>query len=206
MPGRLFLTRPLSEVASALGLSPDAAPDDPPRRNIQPGQEVITVMHGPAFRKMRWGLIPVGRTNARGRPVMETIVNARSETVFAKSAFQGVGRCVVPADGWYEWTGKKGRKTAWEIRAKDGAILWFAAICDPWTAPGGQEIWQTATVTCPPNAELEKVHDRMGVLLSPADIPTWLDGIDAQAEAILKTVPDGTLRVTKAEGVDWAGP
>ena len=149
MPGRLFLTRPLSEVASALGLSPDAAPDDPPRRNIQPGQEVITVTHGPAFRKMRWGLIPVGRTNARGRPVMETIVNARSETVFAKSAFQGVGRCVVPADGWYEWTGKKGRKTAWEIRAKDGAILWFAAICDPWTAPGGQEIWQTATVTCP---------------------------------------------------------
>ena len=54
---------------------------------------------------MRWGMIPVGRVNARGRPVMETIVNARSETLFEKTAFQGVARCLVPADGWYEWTG-----------------------------------------------------------------------------------------------------
>ena len=205
MPGRLFLTRSISDVASDLGIPGEPTPE-PPRRNIQPGQNVVTVVSGPAFRTMRWGLIPTGRKNARGRPVMETIVNARSETVFEKSAFAGVGRCVVPADGWYEWTGKKGRKTAWEIRARDGALLWFAAICDPWTAPGGREIWQVATVTCPPNADVEQIHDRMGVLLSPDDIPIWLDADEAAAAALMQTRKDGTLSVAKAEGVDWQGP
>ena len=62
---------------------------------------------------------------------METIINARSETVFDKSAFEGVGRAVIPVDGWYEWTGEKRRKTAWRIfSGKDGSPLLFAAITD----------------------------------------------------------------------------
>ena len=204
MPGRLFLTRPLPEVAAsakadATGLT------DPPRRNISPGEEVLTLVQGPALRHMRWGLIPVGRTNARGRPVMETIVNARSETVFGKSAFAGVGRCVVPADGWYEWTGKPGRKTPWRIRSADGGLLWFAAICDPWTAPGGREVWQVATVTCPPNADVRDIHDRMGVLLAPVDVSVWLGGSEVQAAALMRPAPDGSLRVDPAEGIDWSG-
>lgn len=204
MPGRLFLTRPLAEIAGALGL--DAPEDSPrPRHNIQPGQEVWTIVPGPALRQMRWGMIPVGRTNARGRPVMETIINARSETVFDKSAFANVGRCVVPADGWYEWTGPARRKTAWAIRPRDGAPLWFAAISDLWRAPGGREIWQVATVTCPPNADVEKIHDRMGVLLDRGNIDTWLTGDAASARALLKTPPAGRLVVTEAADVDWSG-
>lgn len=108
MPGRLILERPMAEVASWLGAGP--IPEDPPRRNIAPGQDVIT-RTSDGLDHARWGMIPVGRVNARGRPVMETIVNARSETVFDKSAFEGVRRAVVPADGWYEWTGEKRRKT-----------------------------------------------------------------------------------------------
>ena len=116
MPGRLFL---ISDPC----LPNVAAP--PPRRNIKPGEMVWTLTaDGP--REMRWGMIPVGRVNARGRPVMETIINARSETVFDKSAFAGVQRAVVPADGWYEWTGEKRRKTPWQITRKDNALLWFA--------------------------------------------------------------------------------
>ena len=96
MPGRFFLTRPLSEIAQALNV-PDEVAAQKPRRNIQPGQEVI-VLTPDGLKPMRWGMIPVGRVNARGRPVMETIINARSETVFDKTAFEGVGRAVVPVD------------------------------------------------------------------------------------------------------------
>lgn len=205
MPGRLFLTETWAGVADALGAETQD-PGDPPRWNIQPGQEVVTVARGLSLQRMRWGLIPSGRVNARGRPVLETIVNARSETVFQKSAFDGVGRAVVPANGWYEWTGKRGRKTAWRITAKDGGLLWFAAICDPWQAPGGREIWQVATVTCEPNADVCDIHDRMGVLLAREDVSIWLGADQAAAEALMRPAPDGSLSVEEARDVDWAGP
>lgn len=204
MPGRLFLTRPIAEAAAEAGAPvPDA---QPPRRNVKPGEEVMVLVPGPVFRPMRWGLIPTGRVNARGRPVMETIVNARSETVFDKTAFADVGRAALPVDGWYEWTGAKGRRTAWEIRPKDGRLLWFAAITDLWTAPGGREVWQVATVTCRPSPDVAEIHDRMGVLLAPETLGTWLEGPESAARALLATPPGGLLSVTRADGVDWAAP
>jgi putative SOS response-associated peptidase YedK len=155
---------------------------------------------------MRWGMIPVGRVNARGRPVMETIVNARSETLFDKSAFAGVGRAVLPVDGWYEWTGTARKKTAWRLWAKDGAPLFFAAIRDTWTAPGGQVVAQLATVTCAPNADVAPIHHRMAVILSPADVPVWLDGAQAEAARLMEPWPDGRLDIAPVGDVDWAAP
>lgn len=154
---------------------------------------------------MRWGMIPVGRVNARGRPVMETIVNARSETVFEKSAFRGVGRAVVPADGWYEWTGKARRKQPWRIRATDGGLLFFAAITDVWDAPGGLRVPQVATVTCEPSADVREIHDRMGVLLPRRAVETWLSGDEAAAKTLCVPYPDGSLAVETADDVDWQG-
>ena len=118
MPGRLYLETPLSDIGRWIGVGVGGIAEPGPRRNIQPGQEVICLT-AIGFQPMRWGIIPVGRVNARGRPVMETIINARSETVFDKSAFDGVGRAVVIVDGWYEWTGEKRRKTAWRIFGAD---------------------------------------------------------------------------------------
>ncbi|MEM9126224.1 MAG: SOS response-associated peptidase [Pseudomonadota bacterium] len=204
MPGRLFLTRPIAQVAKVLGVADDPA-SQPQRRNIQPRQEVI-VLTKDGLRPMRWGMIPVGRVNARGRPVMETIINARSETVFDKTAFAGVGRAVVPVDGWYEWTGEKRRKTAWRICARDDAFLYFAAITDKWQAPGGVTVDQFAAVTCPPNADVQPIHHRMGVLLRLEDISIWLDGSEEQAKALAHPWPDGMLRIETAEDVDWMAP
>ncbi|SHG81196.1 SOS response-associated peptidase [Marivita hallyeonensis] len=203
MPGRLFLTRDVAELAAIAGV---AAPEpEEPRRNIQPGQQVLTLTtHG--FTRMRWGMIPTGRTNARGRPVMETIINARSETVFDKTAYENMHRAVVPADGWYEWTGAKGRKTAWDIRSDDGDALWFAAIYDIWSGPGGIKVPQVATLTCQPSGDVRDIHDRMGVLLSPAEIQLWLTGDQDAARGLFRSWPDGRLRVTAAKDVDWSGP
>ncbi len=192
MPGRLFLT-------SDPGLNGVTAP--PARLNIKPGEMVWTLTEdGP--REMRWGMIPVGRVNARGRPVMETIINARSETVFDKSAYAGVKRAVVPADGWYEWTGEKRRKQPWRITRKDGALLWFAAIYDVWKAPGGTEVAQVAMVTCEPNSDLRDVHHRMGVLLTAQQIDSWISGPQDAAATLMQPFPDGALLVEHANDVD----
>jgi len=204
MPGRLFLTTPLPDIARHFGCATGGLTSDPPRHNIAPGQEVL-VLTGRGPRRMRWGLIPVGRVNARGRPVMETIINARSETVFSKSAFQGIARGIVPADGWYEWTGEKRKKTAWRIHHADHRLLAFAAIWDIWTAPGGQELAQVAMVTCPPSADVSGVHHRMGVLLSPPQYDTWLNGEENDLAALMQPYPDGQLTVEIAQNVDWNG-
>ncbi len=125
---------------------------------------------------MRWGMVMSGRRNARGRPVMETIVNARSETVFEKSAFEGVKRAVLPVSGWYEWTGKRGRKQRWRITVPGAQALLFAAIYDVWKGPGGVEVAQFATLTVEPNDDVREIHHRMLALLGADDVPRWLSG------------------------------
>lgn len=206
MPGRYYLTRPMSDLAAWLEADAGGIGVEPPRRNIAPGQEVITLTPDRRLSRMRWGIIPVGRVNARGRPVMETIVNARSETVFTKSAFEGVRRCIVPADGWYEWTGERRRKTAWRITPQDGAPLLFAAIYDIWEGPGGVRVPQVATVTCPPSGDVRDIHDRMGVILTRDQAAVWLDGSEEEAAALMQPLPDGSLRVEEATDVDWSAP
>ncbi|MEM9785981.1 MAG: SOS response-associated peptidase [Pseudomonadota bacterium] len=193
MPGRFFLARAVAGIT------------DPPRMNIAPGQELITLTTDGA-QHMRWGMIPVGRVNARGRPVMETIVNARSETVFDKSAFTDVKRAVVPVDGWYEWTGEKRSKQPWRITRKDGALLYFAAIFDVWHGPGGVEVSQVATITCEPSADVRDIHHRMGVILDEDQLDQWLTADDEAAKMLMRPYPDGTLKVAKADDVDWNGP
>ncbi|WP_245834209.1 SOS response-associated peptidase [Yoonia maricola] len=178
--------------------------DDPPRLNIAPGQEVIALT-SMGVQHMRWGMIPVGRMNARGRPVMETIINARSETVFDKSAFADVKRAIVPASGWYEWTGAVRRKQPWRITRKDGALLYFAAIYDVWHGPGGVQVPQVATITCAPSADVRDIHHRMGVILTENQLMQWFNDDDDPVKELMKPFPDGRLRVEKADDVDWAG-
>jgi putative SOS response-associated peptidase YedK len=204
MPGRFFLETPLDEVAR--WMEADAAGlNEMPRRNIAPGEEIVVCPPSREITRMRWGMIPVGRVNARGRPVMETVINARSETVFDKSAFEGVGRAVVPCDGWYEWTGETRRKQPWRIRPRDGDLMAFAAITDAWTAPGGRVIDQVAIVTCEPSADVRDIHHRMGVILTPDQFETWLTGGETEAKALMRPFPDGFLAVEKADDVDFAG-
>lgn len=202
MPGRMFLTSPPDEVSAFAG---GIIPDVPRRQNIAPGEEVLTLTaDGP--RMMRWGMIPVGRKNARGRPVMETIINARGETVFDKTAFEGVGRAVVPINGWYEWTGERRRKTAWRLTPTGGGVVGVPAIFDIWAGPGGVEVPQVATVTCEPNAEVRQIHHRMGVILKADQVATWLMGDAADASLLVQPLADGGVEIVKETDVDLTKP
>ena len=136
LPGRVFLTASVAALAERFGASADGVDDPGPRQEVAPGDTVLAVVAGRRLAAMRWGLIPMGRTNARGRPVLETLVNARAETLFKKSAFEGLGRCLMPVGGWYEWTGPPRRRQRWTIRSPSDPILAFAAVWDLWRAPG----------------------------------------------------------------------
>ena len=202
------LTSTQSAITDLVNLWQDETGNLPPLTGIYPDYPAPVITKAPEgrmMRMMRWGMIPVGRKNARGRPVMETIINARSETVFDKSTFEGVGRAVVPADGWYEWTGERRKKTAWSISSKDSSLLFFAAIFDVWTGPGGIEVPQVATVTCEPNADVRDIHHRMGVLLTRDQVPVWLGEDEEAAKGMMKPLPDGGLIVSEATDVDWNG-
>ena len=204
MPGRFFFTDPISELTAALGVPAGTVANEPARQNIAPGQEIV--VYDGALTRMRWGIVPVGRVNARGRPVMEQIINARSETVFDKTAFDGVGRAVIPVNGWYEWTGEKRKKTAWRIAPKEGGFLYFAAITDVWTAPGGLTVPQVAAVTCEPNADVKPIHHRMGVLLNAGDLDTWMGEDLGAAKALMVPWPKGLLKIEEAKGINWDNP
>ncbi|MBC6407995.1 MAG: SOS response-associated peptidase family protein [Rhodobacteraceae bacterium] len=205
MPGRVFLAAPIDEVAASLSADPSEVSDEPPRHNIAPGQEVIALAPE-GLGRFRWGPIPVGRVNARDRPAMETIIDARSETVFDKSAFEGVGRAAMPVNGWYEWSGEKRRKTAWRLQPTGGGLLYFAAITDVWTGPGGIQVPQSAAVTCDPNADVRPIHRRMAAIIAPENVPLWLEGSKPEAAALKMPWPDGALSIDRAEDVDWSGP
>ncbi|MEL6564279.1 MAG: SOS response-associated peptidase [Pseudomonadota bacterium] len=204
MPGRFFLTDPVSALTDALAVEAGPVSNEPARANVSPGQEII--VYDGALSRMRWGIVPVGRVNARGRPVMEQIINARSETVFDKTAFDGVGRAVIPVNGWYEWTGETRRKTAWRIAPKGGGFLYFAAITDVWTAPGGLKVPQVAAVTCEPNADVAPIHHRMGVLLERDQLDVWIGDDLKAAKALMVPWPVGRLHIKEATDVDWDGP
>ncbi|MEM8554964.1 MAG: SOS response-associated peptidase family protein [Pseudomonadota bacterium] len=185
MPGRLFLSHSVEDVG--LAMSSSDVPHLVTGQNLSPGM-TLGGLTTDGWVLMRWGLMPSGRTNARGRPVMENLVNIRSETAFTKSAFDGLQRALVPASGWYEWTGQTRRKSVWQIARRDGEPVVFAALTHTWNGPGGVQVPQVAILTCDPSPDVAVYHNRMGVAL----------GLEAQAGWLAGADPASGLRVPKA--------
>jgi putative SOS response-associated peptidase YedK len=202
LPGRFFLTATVPETAGHFAATHEiGAADLGPE--FAPGELVPAVIAGGGGRRlvaMRWGMIPMGRRNARGRPVLDTIVNARSETLFAKAAFAGLRRCLLPASGWYEWSGTGRQRTLWTVRWPSMPILAVAAVWDLWTGPNGSEVASLASVTCAPTVEVAAVHDRMPVILAREVWPVWLGEAAGDPAPTLAPLADGLLLVERADG------
>jgi putative SOS response-associated peptidase YedK len=151
-----------------------------PRYNIAPTQLVPVIRQHPkepnrVLSLMRWGLIPLWEKDASGAAGM---INARSETAATKPAFRDPlksRRCIVPADGFYEWkkTGKTKQPYCFEVN--DGELFAFAGIWDRWKNPDGKWITSCSILTTTPNAVTSVVHDRMPVILDPDNYDVWLD-------------------------------
>src|ERR1700721_700093 len=147
-------------------------PDWAPRYNIAPTQPVPVIRQNPKEPRrelslMRWGLIPSWSKDMSGAAQM---INARSETAATKPAFRDAlksRRCLIPADGFYEWmrTGKTKQPYCFEVN--DGELFALAGIWDRWKDPSGQWVKSCSILTTTPNAMSSAVHDRIQVILDP---------------------------------------
>ena len=151
-----------------------------PRYNIAPTQPVPVIRQNPRepvreLSLVRWGLIPSWAKDASAAARM---INARSETAATKPAFRDAlkfRRCLIPADGFYEWvrTGKTKQPYCFEVNA--GELFAFAGIWDRWWDPSGNAVETCSILTTTPNTVTSAVHDRMPVILDPDSYDLWLD-------------------------------
>ncbi len=177
MCGRFTLTTPNELIAEAFGL--DEAPKLGARYNIAPSQDVAVVfIHLPGgdrrLRLLRWGLDSTSDDSDR-EAHSPLLINARAETVASKPAFRDSfrsRRCVIPADGFYEWRSSGSRREPFHIRLRDRGLFAFAGI---WREPEGDTPAGCAILTTEANRTLREIHDRMPVLLRPDAIQGWID-------------------------------
>ena len=172
-------------------------PETPPRYNIAPGQDVPAVIRNRETaaresRPFRWGLVPFW---AQDPTIGNRLINARAETVAAKPAFRRPlreRRCLILADGFYEWEQRGRRKQPWYIRMRDSRPFAFAGLWDRWQPASGEPIETCAIVTTEPNDVVGRVHGRMPAILSPAAYGLWLDPTCQDVEglqAVLRPFP-----------------
>jgi putative SOS response-associated peptidase YedK len=178
MCGRYRLSRSKELLAEHFNVEPDD--DWEPRYNIAPTQNVPVIRQHPDRPKrwgsqIRWGLIPAW---AKDASIGFKMINARAETVATKPAYRDVlrkRRCLIPADGFYEWA-KDGRaKTPFCFTMADNSTFAFAGIWDSWRNPQGQTVETCSIITTTPNALLADIHDRMPVILPDDAYDLWLD-------------------------------
>lgn len=175
-------------------------PNFPARYNVAPTQPVPIVRLHEGKRQfvlMRWGLIPSWVKDPKG---FSLLINARVESVIDKPAFRNAmrrRRCLIPADGFYEWKDLGGRKQPYFIRLKvSGGPFAFAGLWETWTGPNGEELDTAAIVTTTANRTLSAIHGRMPVILQPDTFDLWLDSahVDPQtAAALLRPSRDDVL-------------
>ena len=175
--------------------------DVPPRYNIKPTEPIVAIWETHGERRAhlaRWGLVPAWVRNPREFPLL---INARSDGMAEKPAFRDAvkwRRCIVPADGYYEWMkSEDGRKQPYFIHAANGETLAFAGLYATWTGPEGEKVDSAAIVTVDPNLELSGIHDRMPAVLWDKDaIDAWLDTEHVPAEmacSLIATPPEGVM-------------
>lgn len=163
-----------------------------PRYNVAPGQNVAAVRTGEDGRRLsmlRWGLIPVW---SREPNTGYRLINARAETVAVKPAFRAAyraRRCLIPADGFYEWARQGAAKRPYLIGRKDGGMMAFAGLWEHWFVPDaialprslaelqpGDAVESCTILTTAANERLASLHHRMPVILAPESFDPWLDG------------------------------
>src|SRR5450432_2924768 len=186
MCGRFVITSAPEALRRLFGYSEQ--PNMPPRHNIAPTQPVPVVIienGGRHFHLMRWGFWPAWVKDPRG---FALLINARAETVLDKPAFKNAirrRRCLIPADGYYEWSQSEARKRPYFIQMRDGQPFGFAAIAETWIGPNGEELDTVAIVTTAASGGLAALHHRVPVTIAPEDFVRWLDCADDDAGAAM---------------------
>lgn len=196
MCGRFALARCADELTSVFALAECA--DLSPRFNITPGTDIPVIRRSPAgllvLQRLRWGLVPHW---SHDQSIGKRLINARAATVADKPSFRAgfqKRRCLIPADGFYEWDHQGQTKQPYYYRHAQGEVLAFGGLWESWQAPDGSLLRTTTIITTDANAEVAPIHDRMPLILNRNDYHSWLEGEVNQAVSLLQPAPTGTLR------------
>jgi putative SOS response-associated peptidase YedK len=201
MCGRFTLTVSADTIADFFGLA--EVPVLSPRYNVAPTQSVLAVRHISAEAEreavlLRWGLVPSWAKDAR---IGNQLLNARCETAAEKPAFRTAlrrRRCLIPADGFYEWQRQDGGKQPFCFRMKDDRLFAFAGLWEHWQDPNGDVLETCTILTTEPNDLARPIHDRMPVILPTVSFAEWLDPRiqdSARVSPLLRPFPAEQMRV-----------
>lgn len=188
MCGRAVIISPIEVIAEEFGI------DNPrmtvkPSYNISPSQNMLAVIKQESRKLMtcKWGFIP---SWAKDPAIGHKMINARAETIATKPAFRSSykkHRCLIVADGFYEWKKTEHGKVPYFIHLKSGKPFGFAGIYSRWTSDKGESIDTCSIITTSANELIETVHDRMPVIISKESMESWLD-TDMTDEGILSSM------------------
>ena len=197
MCGRFVITSSPEAIRRLFGYSDQ--PNLPARYNIAPTQPVPVVLLDRGARRfmlMRWGFLPAWAKDPRK---FGLVINARSESVIDKPAFKNAirrRRCLIPADGYYEWHEVGARKRPLFVYPANGGPIAFAALWETWVGPNGEEVDTVAIATTAASRDLATFHPRMPVTIPPDAFDLWLDCANVDVEAatsLLVAPPPGTF-------------
>ncbi|MEG4282177.1 SOS response-associated peptidase [Microcoleus sp. A006_D1] len=199
MCGRFTLNTSAKILAEFFKLS--EIPDIKARYNIAPTQSVATVTVSPEkierqFQFMRWGLIP---SWAKDLKIGSKMINARSETVAEKPAFRSAikhRRCLIIADGFYEWLPQGKHKQPYYFQTAQGAPFAFAGLWENWQSPEGESIVSCTIITTAANETVQPVHDRMPVILPDSAWEKWLDPANSAQQVLPLLKPYAAAAMT----------
>lgn len=176
MCGRFTQTCSGEAIAQSFDLK--TAPDPQPKYNIAPSQPVAAIAQpkdNREYRIFQWGLVP---SWAKDPSIGNRMINARAETVAEKPSFRAAfkrRRCLILADGFYEWQRAGKQKQPYYIQLKEQAPFGFAGLWEPWESGDGSYLETCTILTTEPNELMQSIHNRMPVIVHPQDYDTWLD-------------------------------
>jgi putative SOS response-associated peptidase YedK len=198
MCGRFTLHTPESRIREAFNLDVSESLGLHPRYNIAPSQQVPIIRDTESGREMvmaKWGLIPHWSKEAKTK---YSTINARIETVAEKPTYRSPfkhRRCLIPADGFYEWKMVDGRKVPHHIRMRDNDVFALAGLWDRWEGDGGS-LDSCSIIVMPANETMKSLHERMPAIIAPAHYDPWMDsGVTDKAEIMsyLTSAPSNQL-------------
>lgn len=160
-----------------------------PRYNIAPTQLVAAIIEQQGKRQLtgfRWGLVP---SWSKDPAIGNRMINARAETILDKPSFKPLltrRRCLIPADGFYEWKKSTAGSQPFHIRRQDGGLFAFAGLWEEWQSPDGSPLQTCTIITVEPNELMAPIHNRMPAILERADERLWLDAASKDALALTR--------------------
>ncbi|MFT3975305.1 MAG: SOS response-associated peptidase [Amaricoccus sp.] len=200
MCGRYMITSSFEAMAQLFEAEPGELGPEELRPNVSPTEQVPVVRSQDGTRSielMRWGFIPQWYKSPTGGPLL---INARSEKIAERPAFKEsirTHRCLLPANGFYEWQGEKGARVPWAIHPAAGGLFAFAGLWRAWRGPNGL-MPSVAIVTCPANAALRPIHERMPVVVEPDDFALWLGESGHGAARLMEPAAEDRLVAAEA--------